>query len=219
MPIALLQVFVIGFALGFTGPCLFYCLPVILSFTAGTQKGYKQSLADILVFFWGRLSAYLLLGCLAGISGMLLRKFINSSLIEYLNLLAGFISIGLGIFVLFNKKTEDGTCAKEPGRYGAFGGLFLFGFIIGVSPCAPLLALLLEIAIISKSALEGALYGLSFGLGTFISGVIIAAGFTGLLTRIPQKFRKSGGARFAFRVICALALILFGLLFILGQKK
>ena len=219
MPIALLQVFVIGLALGFTGPCLFYCLPVILSFTAGTQKGYKKSLVDILVFFCGRLSAYLLLGCLAGISGMLLRKFINSSLTSYLNVLAGFISIGLGIFVLFSKPTKGKTCARERAGYAAFGGLYLFGFIIGVSPCSPLLALLLEIAMISRNALEGALYGFSFGLGTFISGAVVAAGVMGLLTRIPESIFKSGGARFAFKVICALALILFGLLFILGQKK
>ena len=108
MPIALLQVFAIGLGLGFTGPCLFYCLPIILTFTSGAQQEYKKSLVDILVFFYGRLSAYILLGCLAGMSGALLRRFINSNLAIYLNPLAGLISIGLGVFVLFNKKTAEG---------------------------------------------------------------------------------------------------------------
>ena len=219
MLIPFLQVFAIGLGMGFAGPCLFFCLPIIVTFTSGAQKGYRKSLIDILIFFCGRLSAYIVLGCLAGISGMFLRGFIDSSLVFYLNPLAGAISIGLGIFVLLNKKTEKAKCKSEPLKVGASGGLFLFGFIIGVCPCAPLLALLFEIALISKNALQGALYGLSFGLGTFISGVIMAAGFAGLLIWIPEKFLKSEGARLALRIVCALVLILFGLLLILGHKK
>jgi sulfite exporter TauE/SafE len=219
MAIALLQVFAIGFGLGFTGPCLFYCLPIILTFTSGAQQDYKKSLVDILVFFCGRLSAYLLLGALAGMSGMLLRRFINSNLAAYLNPLAGLISIGLGVIVLFNRKTAEGKCARESNKTGIFGGLFLFGFIIGISPCAPLLVLLFEIALIAKNVFQGALYGLSFGLGTFISGVIIAAGFTGLLTWVPEKFLKSRRPRFILRIVCAFVLILFGLWFIFEQKR
>jgi sulfite exporter TauE/SafE len=219
MPIALFQVFAIGLGLGFTGPCLFYCLPIILTFTSGAQQEYKKSLVDISVFFCGRLLAYILLGCLAGMSGALLRRFIDSGLAAYLNPLAGLISIGLGILILFNKKTKEGKCAGKSSKVGVFGGLFLFGFIIGISPCAPLLVLLLEIALISKSALQGALYGLSFGLGTFISGVIVAAGFSGLSIWVPGKFLRSEGARFVLKIVCALALVLFGLWFILGQKR
>jgi sulfite exporter TauE/SafE len=219
MAIALLQVFTIGFSLGFTGPCLFYCLPIILTFTSGVEQDHRKSLGDILVFFFGRLSAYILLGCLAGMSGMILRRFINSNLAVYLNPLAGLISIGLGALVAFNKKTAEGRCVRDSSQAGVFGGLFLFGFIIGISPCAPLLVLLFEIVLISKNAFQGALYGLSFGLGTFISGAIIAVGFSGLLTRLPEKFLKSEKVRFTLRIVCALVLILFGLWFILGQKR
>jgi sulfite exporter TauE/SafE len=219
MFIAFLQVFAIGLGMGFAGPCLFFCLPIIITFTSGVQKGYRKSLIDILIFFCGRLLAYIVLGCLAGISGMFLRRFIDSSVIFYLNPLAGIISIGLGIFILFSKKTEKVKCQKEPLKVGASGGLFLFGFIIGVSPCAPLLALLFEIALISKNALQGAFYGLFFGLGTFISGVIVAAGLAGLLIWIPERFLKSRGARLSLRIVCALVLILFGLWFLLGYKK
>ncbi len=219
MAIALLQVFSIGFGLGFIGPCLFYCVPVILTFVSGIHKDYRKFLVDILVFFCGRLSAYVLLGGLAGISGMLLRKFINSSFAAYFNPLAGLISIGLGIFVLYNKKIEEGKCKTDSHKVSASGGLFVFGFIIGISPCAPLLALLFEIALISNNALQGALYGLFFGLGTFISGAIVTAGLAGLLIRIPEKLLKSEAGRFVFKIICALILILFGLWFILGQKR
>jgi sulfite exporter TauE/SafE len=218
MPVTLLQVFILGFGMGFAGPCLFFCLPIIVTFVSGIQKGYRKSLIDILIFFCGRLLAYIVLGFLAGISGMLLRKFIDSSLVFYLDPLAGIISIGLGIFILLNKSDKT-KCQRDPLKASAFGGLFLFGLIIGISPCAPLLALLFEIVIISKNALQGALYGLCFGLGTFISGVIMAAGFAGLLIWIPEKFLKSSHTRLAFRMVCALILILIGLWFILGYKK
>jgi sulfite exporter TauE/SafE len=219
MVIELFQVFSIGFGWGFTGPCLFYCAPVILSFTSGMHKDYRRSLFDILLFFGGRLSAYILLAALAGISGMLLRRFIDSSLTAYLNPLAGLISIGLGIILLAAKKDEEGNCKATPHKAAASGGLFAFGFIIGVSPCAPLVALLFEIALISKNALDGALYGLFFGLGTFISGLIITAALAGLSIRIPEKLLKSPTAKDALRITCALLLVLFGLWFIFGQKR
>ncbi len=219
MLIALLQVFAIGFSLGFTGPCLFYCLPVILAFTQGAGKGFKKSLTDILIFFCGRLFAYVVLGILAGISGILLRKFIDSSFKLYLNPLAGLISIALGIFILLNKEAGQEKCERKLSQASTFGSLFLFGFIIGISPCAPLLALLFEIALISKSAFGGALYGLAFGLGTFVSGVIIAGGFIKIFSRLPENFLKSNRRKFMLKSICALILIIFGLWFILAQKK
>ena len=218
MPISLLQVFSVGLGLGFTGPCIIYCAPAILAFISGIKQDYKRSLVDILVFFCGRLAAYVLLGCLAGISAMLLRGFINPNLKAYLNPLAGAISIGLAIVVLLNKDKPENKCQEASHKAGVFGGLFAFGFIIGVSPCAPLAALLFEIALISENALQGALYGFFFGLGTFVAGFIVIAGLAGVLTRVPGKLLKSPAAKAVFKYICVLLLIFFGLWFILGQK-
>jgi len=87
----------------------------------------------------------------------------------------------------------------------------MLGFIIGVFPCAPLLALLLEITLISKTALDGMFYALFFGLGTFISGFIVIGGLSGILTWLPTKILKSKRSNLIFRIICALLLIWLGL--------
>jgi sulfite exporter TauE/SafE len=219
MSIALLQVSSVGLGLGFTGACLISCAPVVLSFVSGIKQGYRKSLVDILVFFGGRLAAYVLLGCLAGISAMLLRGFIDSDFKVYLNPLAGAISIGLAIVVFFNKDKPENKCQAASYKAGVSGGLFFFGFIIGLSPCAPLAALLFEITLISENALQGAFYGLFFGLGTTIAGFIVTAGLAGILTRVPEKILDSPAAKVVLKAICALLLIFFGLWFILGQKR
>lgn len=150
MPIALLQIFAVGFGMGLAGPCLFYCLPVILAFTAGGEKEYRKSLSDILIFFSGRLLAYVLLGFLAGLSGLVLHRFIESRFGIYLGPSAGIISIILGIYVLLIKDNTE-SC-RHPGRIYGIAGIFGLGFIIGLSPCVPLVTLLFEIVLISKPA-------------------------------------------------------------------
>ena len=214
MPIAFLQIFAVGFGMGLIGPCLFYCLPVILAFTAGAEKEYKKSLSDILIFFSGRLLAYVLLGFLAGLSGLVLRRFIESRFGIYFGPLAGIISIILGIYVLLTKDNTE-SC-RRPGRIYGIAGIFGLGFIIGLSPCVPLATLLFEIVLISKTGIEGALYGLFFGLGTFFSGFIVAAGLSGILNIIPQRFLKSERSRFVFKAICSLTLVLFGIWLLIG---
>lgn len=227
MPIALLQIFAVGFSMGLIGPCLFYCLPVALAFTplhprgvtgftVGAEKEYKKSLSNILIFFSGRLAAYVLLGFLAGLSGLVLRRFIESRFNVYLGPLAGIISIILGVYILLAKENEE-SCRRPGGIYSSFG-MFGLGFIIGLSPCAPLVTLLFEIILISKTGLEGALYGLFFGMGTFLSGFIVAAGLSRLLNIIPQRFLKSEKSRLVFKAICSLILVLFGIWLIRGLK-
>ena len=97
-----------------------------------------------------------------------------------------------------------------------YGGLFILGFIIGMFPCAPLLALLFEISLISNGALAGLFYALFFGLGTLISGLIVIGSVTGIFTRLPAKIFSSKRSNLIFRIICALLLMSMGLGLIFG---
>ena len=92
----------------------------------------------------------------------------------------------------------------------------MLGFIIGMFPCAPLLALLFEIALMSKTALAGMFYALFFGLGTLISGLIVIGSLAGIFSWLPAKIFKSKRSNFVFRIICALLLMLLGLGLIFG---
>jgi len=203
-----LQVFSIGFILGLTGPCLLYCLPVILALSAGVKENYKKIILGIVTFLSGRLLAYIMLGFLAGVSGLVLRQFTDARFSFYLKPAAGIISIAFGVWIFFRQKSQE-ACQSRAHKILNNSGFFIFGFVVGISPCPPLMGLLLEIALISKAPLQGAIYGLMFGLGTFLSGFILAAGLSRVLNRLP-------GNRI-FKGIYALVLILFGIIFILKR--
>lgn len=216
-----LQLFGIGFGFGLAGPCLLTCMPVMVAYIAGRSSPWRQTLNDIFIFLIGRLTAYLILGYLAGLSAIAVRQFCNPGLIAFIRIAGGAIIILLGIYVLLEREPFF-----LPGRCGTkaifgFSSIFILGLIMGISPCAPLLALLLEITLISKTALAGLLYALFFGLGTFASGFIAMAALSGALAWLPAKILKSPRSNLIFRTICALLLIWLGfnLIFSYGAVK
>lgn len=214
-----LQIFGIGLSFAVAGPCLLICSPILITYMAARQDNWARSLIDLFVFLSGRLFAYVLLGYIAGLSGLYLRRFSESYLVRYFNLAGGIISILLGLSVLMHKYT--GPCADDRARNNIHGsgGILALGFVVGISPCAPLAALLFEIALISKSALSGASYALSFGLGTLVAGFIVIGSLAGILKGFVRKMVSSKAAGDIFRVSCAILLILFGLGLIYGKIK
>lgn len=185
-------------------------MPVMVTYVTARQKGWRETVADITAFLSGRLFAYTVLGAIAGLSGFYLRRFIEADLSPYFNLAGGAISVLLGVFVLMHKRAP--VCERKEGggkAYG-FGGLLVLGLLVGVSPCGPLTALLLEIALMSGNALEGASYAFSFGLGTFLAGFIVIAGLAGIFKGFAQKAFRSKTANSIFKVSCGIILVLLG---------
>lgn len=215
--ITFLQIFGIGFSFGIVGPCFLACTPVLVTYVAASKKGFVLGLRDIIVFFCGRLSAYIILGFLAGLSAILLRRFISSNAALFFKPASGIISIILGLLVFANKAGINLSCPSKKVKFYNFTGLFILGFIIGITPCAPLVALLFEIVLISKTALLGAFYALAFGLGTFFSGLLTVGAITGIFSGLTAKLIKSPKAMFIFKVVCATLLILLGLGLIFGR--
>ena len=206
-----LQIFGIGFSFGFAGPCFLTCAPVLITYVTGSKKEWAEVFKDIAIFLSGRFFAYILLGALAGLSGTILRKFTGSSLFAYLHPLSGAVTVLFAVILLTDKGAAHCSCHTVRGKALNFGGIFVFGFLLGVSPCAPLMALLFNIAVMSKGMFDGILYTLFFGLGTFLSGLITIGVITGLLTRIPAAFIKSKNAAVIFKVVCAFLLLTLGM--------
>lgn len=215
--IAFLQIFGIGFSFGIVGPCFLVCAPVLITYLGASKKDFGRGLKDIIVFLFGRLLAYLFLGFLAGLSALVLKRFISSNLALFFRPLSGIISILLGLFVLFAKEDSDSLCSRRFHKAYTFGSLFLLGFIVGITPCAPLMALLFEITLISKTVFDGILYALFFGLGTFFSGVLVIGALSGILTGVTARLLRSAKSRLVFRIICAALLILLGISLVLGR--
>ncbi len=217
--ITYLQIFGIGFSFGLAGPCFLTCTPVLITYIAGSKRGWADVFKDIFTFLSGRLLAYVLLGALAGLSGAVLKNFTGSSLSLYFQPLAGAVTILFAV-ILFTGKSGV-SCAKVPtacDKILNFGGIFAFGFLIGISPCAPLLALLFDITLMSKGLLNGIFYTFFFGLGTFLSGLITIGVITGLLTRVPAALIKSKTANIIFKAVCAILLLVLGLGLMLGPN-
>jgi cytochrome c-type biogenesis protein len=187
------------------------CAPVLITYIAGSKACPAEVFKDIFTFLSGRLFAYVLLGALASLSGAALKKFTGSSLSSYLQPLAGAVTILFAV-ILFTGR-NGASCAKAltaRGKMLNFGGIFTFGFLIGMSPCAPLLALLFNIALMSRGPLDGVFYTFFFGLGTFLSGLITIGVIAGLLTRVPAVLIRSNTANTIFRTVCALLLAALG---------
>lgn len=209
--ITYVQVFGIGFSFGVIGPCFLTCAPALLAYVAGTQKRLSSVALDVSVFLCGRLVGYCVLGAVAGLSGYIIRKISSPSMSAISGYAGGILSIVLGLTVLSGIRTSSSCSHAKIGQVYNFGGLFLFGLVIGVSPCAPLAALLLEIALISKSAVDGLIYALFFGLGTFLSGLLVVGGAAGFFSRVPAHLIRSPKINTIFKIFCAILLISFGI--------
>lgn len=212
-----LQIFGIGFGFGIIGPCLLTCAPVLLTYIAGSKRQWYEAFKDIITFLFGRIIAYMLLGALAGSAGTALRAFTSSSFSIYLKPLAGAVTILFAIIIFTNRRGGECPCRTGRGKIYNFSGVFAFGFLVGISPCAPLLALLFDITLMSRGVIDGMMYALFFGAGTFLSGLITIGVIAGAIAHIPASFIKSQTAMVIFRVACSILLIILGLGLMMGR--
>jgi sulfite exporter TauE/SafE len=115
--------------------------------------------------------------------------------VKYLFFTAGAIIILIGAVMIAGK-----------GRGGAFcsflhrhmleddkKSVIVMGIVIGLLPCAPLIALFSYIFLVSKTIAHSVLYSIAFGLGTAISPLLILVIFAGLvpkLTAARERFSR-----------------------------
>lgn len=202
------NLFLVGLTLGW-GPCLVSCAPLLLPYIAATKRGWKEGLNSTLIFASARLFAYLLLGLLVGISSDLTSRLLSAQSAIYIQRSGGGFLILLGMLIVVGKNYHLPLCHILQRQFinRGVGSMFILGFITGILPCLPLLGVLSYIALITKSPVEGAFYGLSFGFGNLFSPLIPL----GLLAGILSEAFKRDKIQFLFIRICGFLLILFGI--------
>ena len=188
-----------GFFLGF-GPCLLTCAPIILPY-AGTKRTWQEGLFATLSFSLGRIIIYVILGGLFGYFGAFILKFYYSSgVYYYIQALLAVILILIGAAVLLGKETSFRFCGVEEGN------MFVVGILVAISPCLPLIGIMLEIALISKSFISGFIYSFFFGIGTVVSPLLLLGAVMPLVGgKIDRKPFKT------FNNICGVMLMLVGI--------
>jgi len=197
------------------GPCLFFCTPIVLSYIGGTQDSGQKGFKSVLIFSLSRAFIYVLLGLLAGLFGKILTTSLDKYSLAIFITSGAFISLS-GISILLGKNPNLHFCQilRKYTVEDNIRNTIILGIIIGLLPCTPLLGILVYISLTSKDLWQGALLGLSFGIGTIISPLII---FGIVVSSLPKKIIKNPKIFEIFKKACGFLLFLFGVQLIVSQ--
>ena len=196
----MVNLFLLGLAFG-AGPCLASCGPLVLAYTIGTKKAVRESLLFYVLFSAARITVYIVLGLIFFVAGKLAAEQFLGSFSPYLYKAAGFFIILIGFLMALGKNLHLVRLENK--------GVFAFGLIAGLLPCAPLVLVYTYIGLISKNWHQAVTYSFSFGLGTLLSPllllVIIGGAMPGLLKKIKVIYSR------IFTFICGMVIIILGI--------
>lgn len=212
--ITVVQLVMIGVAVGFGSPCFFVCAPLILPFVAAIEDDWKQALGDLCLVIGGRIFAYGILGAFAGISGGALHTIISSGVAQSVRIACGIIIIVLGLVIALGPGLGWEPCARLGAGRLTRGSLLLVGFVIGLAPCVPLISVMFEITLISRTPLAGVAYALCFGAGTACATLLTVGPLAVIFGHFPSRLFRNASLKKAFRVICGLLIMIFGIQFL-----
>jgi len=199
-----IKLLVAGFVMGW-GPCLTYTAPLLLPYVGATRTNWQGGLRVALVFSIGRLLALAILGGLATVAFGRINQFFPPQRSGWLYAIAALFMVVMGGLIIVGKglRIPIGNRVLERGTES----IFLFGFLMGVAPCVPYVAILTYIACIAENAvLDGVMYGAVFAVGTAIAPTVLGT----LVGIIPGTLLKSAKVLRTFQVVCGFVLILFG---------
>lgn len=206
------NLFISGLLFG-SGPCLASCGPLLISYIAGTRKDVLRSLIAYMTFSLSRMAAYFTLALLIFFLGRFTVESFAGQYAKYIYLLGGSFITVIGIIMVLGKhlifKFLNLTKIQKVILEKDTKSVVLFGLIVGFLPCAPLIAILSFIGLISKSWLQSLTYSLSFGLGTLLSPLVLLIIFTGLIPKIITQRAAIYYRIFSF--ICGLVIIFLGI--------
>jgi sulfite exporter TauE/SafE len=199
-----LRLLMAGFTMGW-GPCLAYTAPLLLPYIGATKRNWQDGLKVALAFSIGRLLALAILGGLATIAFSSINRFFPPQKSGWLYLMVAFFMITMGILIILGKgfKMHMGKTILDKGTIS----IFLFGFLMGIAPCVPYVAILTYIACVAENAVFlGILYAALFAAGTALAPMVLGS----LMGIIPEKLLRSAKLLKTFQVVCGVVLVFFG---------
>ncbi|MGY4884708.1 MAG: sulfite exporter TauE/SafE family protein [Nanobdellota archaeon] len=195
----IIQAISLGFLYGI-GPCTISCAPLVVPLIMSTAKNTKNGIWLSLVFSFGRVLSYMLLGALTGLLGYVLTQLVSKKIL-------GIFLIIIGILLFF--KIQNKCILKSKIKITSFSLAIGTGFVYGLAPCQPLIALL-GLTAASGSAITGLLMGIAFGIGTIISPIIILGFFSGWFAK-QKEFRE------VIPYVSGIFLIIIGLIYVFSK--
>jgi sulfite exporter TauE/SafE len=206
----ILSLFLTGLLFG-SGPCIASCGPFLIAYIAGTKKDIPKSIATYILFSSARIFVYLGLSLAIFFLSRFVIEKILGNLSKYLLILGGGIIVLIGAFLTLGKRWEF-----NPWQFLYQNilehdkkSIVAVGLIVGLLPCAPLLAILSYVGLISRTWFSSLVYTLSFGVGTFISPLILLTVLAGLIPRFLGDKKILYYQIFSF--ICGLTIVFLGI--------
>lgn len=200
--------FLFGLSFGM-GPCLASCGPLLLSYTAGTNKNIIKSALVYLLFSLSRILIYLVFSLVIFFLGQAIINYTFLPFSKYLFILGGVFIALIGILISLGKSSDHKLCKRLQSFFlnKDTKTVIILGLIVAILPCAPLISVLSYIGIISKHWFEAVLNGLFFGLGTVVSPLFLFVLLSGSLSKLIID--KNNFYRI-FNIICGLIIIFLG---------
>jgi sulfite exporter TauE/SafE len=204
------NIFITGLFLG-CGPCVASCGPILVSYVAGTRKNVAGALIFYFLFSVGRVLVYAGLGIAVFFAGSFVFERMLGGVVRYAVTAGGAFIVAIGILMALGKNLAWPVCRILEANLlhkGHLSALFL-GLIMGIAPCAPLIAVLSYVGLVSKSWTDGLWYGLAFGAGTCVSVLIVLVALAGCipawLKRGPVIYER------LLRAMCGVVIAVLGL--------
>lgn len=181
-----------GFTLGLLSSlhCIGMCGPLVMSLPFAQSEGRGRTV-NVLLYHTGRITIYALLGLLPGWIGNL---FFTAGYQQWFSLAAGVLVLLYFVFTVFARKRTGGfgfvqklilRFLKHPGRLH-----FLFiGMANGLLPCG-MVYVALSYAAITGHAWSGALFMISFGLGTLPLMAALSFGWFHFAPSLRMRLRR-----------------------------
>jgi len=205
----IISLFLTGLLFG-SGPCLASCGPFLITYIAATKKDISQGMIVYILFSSARIFVYLVLALLIFFFSQFVIGKLLGHLSRYLLIFSGGMMVLIGFFLAFGRRLKFNFwqawhkhIVQQDKK-----SVIVLGLIIGFLPCAPLLAILAYIGLISRNWLASLLYSLAFGIGTFLSPLILLIILAGLIPRFLLEKKVIYDSVFSF--ICGLIIILLG---------
>jgi len=208
------SLFLTGLLFG-SGPCIASCGPFLVTYIAGTEKNIPKGIITYILFSLARIFVYVILSLAIFFLSRFAIEQLLGGLYRYVLILGGGFIIIIGLFLAFGKRLEFSFCQSLHKNLLEHDkkSIFTVGLIIGLLPCAPLLSILSYVGLISRTWLVSLLYSLSFGIGTFVSPLILLTILAGI---IPRLFLEKKAIYYSiFSFICGATIIFLGIQLIL----
>jgi sulfite exporter TauE/SafE len=181
-----------------------------MSYVAGLKRGWKEGLAASLTFSLARIPAYLLLGALVAYFGTRLHE---ASAFHHLQsvvqVLTGVLLIAVGVLLTLFAASPSGCCRVVHRLSPVQNTRFLvgLGFLYGLSPCVPMVAVMARVGLQSTTIAAGAACMAIFGVGTVLSPLLVLGAGSGMFA---ESLARRGTALSVFRRACGLLLCYSG---------